>query len=122
MFRALLFLLPPAALCVRPGMWVRTEARHVTGARPVSPTAPCTRQVLLRSAAAAATVCACRAAYALTDVGDDYTTSRGLEMKAVTPTFEKLPSGVRFVDLKAGTGETCKEGSRVSLQVDTSHS
>ena len=30
--------------------------------------------------------------------------------------FEKLPSGVRFADLKLGKGEPAVEGSRISLQ------
>ena len=51
------------------------------------------------------------------DVGDDYTTTRGLEQQPVVPTMQKLPSGVRYVDIRVGTGASGAQlGSRVSLQ------
>ena len=46
----------------------------------------------------------------------DYTTARGLAQEPVIGSFERLPSGARYADIKRGTGAAVRRGSRVSLQ------
>lgn len=79
------------------------------------------RRALLErlGAAAAASSVACAlppSAAAAPPAMDDYTTSRGLDQQPTVGAMTKLASGVRYVDIRAGSGPAVVEGSRVSLQ------
>lgn len=75
------------------------------------------RRAVLEGLAAAAVAGAAPASAATADEKmTDYTTSRGLDQEPVVKGFVTLPSGVRYADLKPGSGPEAAAGSRVSLQ------